>query len=154
MYEKSSPSFLMSIDINPEACLATKSLLETYTEVINSDLFKSFRKELCFDFIIFNPPYVASDEETIRSVLRRGSGNVTYDACWAGGPNGRFWIDSFITALPFHLSSRGVALLLLIEGNKPLEVIENCKKLGLLASVKEQRKCGIERLLILRITGI
>jgi release factor glutamine methyltransferase len=69
---------------------------------VQGDLFSSIRTGERFDLVLFNAPYLPSDEEDEDSWLARS---------WAGGVSGRNVIDRFISEAPKHLERNGEILL-------------------------------------------
>jgi release factor glutamine methyltransferase len=60
---------------------------QTKVEAINSNLLENIRDD-SLDILLFNPPYVPSDEDEL--------GSISIEAAWAGGANGRVIIDRLI----------------------------------------------------------
>ena len=92
---------LFAIDINPKACAATQKTAQMNNiniEVINGDLFTSLSKKYYkqVDVILFNPPYVPTEEEEV------GSHNI--EAAWAGGLFGRVVIDRLLPVISVQSS--------------------------------------------------
>lgn len=100
-----------------------------------SNLFSNIKEK--FDFIVFNPPYVLSDEIKW----------VDLD----GGEKGRIVIDNFLPTVKKHLTKKGVLLLLVSSLNKPTEIKSFLKKQGFVVSVVGRKKLFFEELLVLRV---
>ena len=104
--------------------------------------FHASNRHAAFDLVVFNPPYVPTDEDELRRAL------TTRDisASWAGGPSGRVVIDRFIEALPNVLSDSGssLAYVVLLEENKPDEVVAAIQKLdgAIECTLCAQRRAG------------
>ena len=81
-------------------------------EPILSDLLSGLDNR--FDLILFNPPYLPSEEVVDRSI--------------DGGPKGLLLIRRFLEDLPNHLNQNGHALLLLSSLNNPEVVISDYNK--------------------------
>ena len=117
-------------------------------EVVLGDLFAGTRLPLPLDVLIFNPPYVPTPSEEV--------GGTGIEASWAGGTDGREVIDRFLPLLPSLLAppraragagagagadSRdgvahggvegGVCYMILVEDNKPSDVMAVCAAMGL-----------------------
>ena len=62
------PTF-WATDINQKALDAASALMQHNkhidTNMVESNLFQSLAQEIKFDVIIFNPPYVATDEQEL-----------------------------------------------------------------------------------------
>lgn len=104
-------------DINSQACKATQltgTLNNTAIQCINADLLSCFRFN-CFDIVLFNPPYVLTDDEEVS-----GTG---LSRAWAGGRDGRLIIDKLLLDLSSLLTSEGVCYMVLLNENKPQEIV-------------------------------
>lgn len=145
---------IFSTDVNPLAVGKTLSLLQNETpknraDVIRADLFQAFTPTTAFDIILFNPPYVPTDDDELSRALN------THDisASWAGGSSGRYVIDKFLDSLPDVLAHRAIAYLVLLEENDPDQITRILDRKGLSASVILKRKTGIESLYVMRVTS-
>ncbi len=142
--------FVLACDINEKACDATRQTaivnsVQHQIQVVHLDVLKimPFRVNLV-DLLICNPPYVATDEE------EHGSADIT--AAWAGGSLGRNLTDVVIKSLPRMLTKSGCALFVLEQCNKPENIAEFVKCLGMHSEVLISRRCGREFLSIMKIT--
>lgn len=100
------------------------------------------------DVLVFNPPYVPTEEIIHPSPL--ASDNII-DAAFAGGPDGRYWIDLFFPQVHLLLSNVGTFWLVAIENNRPAELmIVAQERWGLKSKIVKQRKTGSEMLYILK----
>jgi release factor glutamine methyltransferase len=92
---------VIAVDINEYAvaCARENSKInQSNIDVRLGDLFDPVKDEK-FDLIIFNTPYLPTDDdEMIGDEL---------EAAWDGGKDGRMVIDRFIEKLPEHLNSGG-----------------------------------------------
>jgi release factor glutamine methyltransferase len=79
------------------------------------------------DLLVFNPPYVPSEKSEL--------GLTSIEAAWAGGEDGREVIDLLLPKVRDILSPKGVFYLVLIEQNKPQEIIQILKSYGLYSKV-------------------
>jgi release factor glutamine methyltransferase len=99
---------VVAIDINPHAirCANQNAKLNGVSDKIHfmqSDLFSSLRSNTLFDLILFNAPYVPSEENETDFWLGRS---------WAGGITGRQIMDRFISQTPKYLKKNGRIMLL------------------------------------------
>ncbi|MGF3521841.1 MAG: HemK2/MTQ2 family protein methyltransferase [Candidatus Bathyarchaeia archaeon] len=99
---------VLAVDINPHAVQCAKhnarlNKVNTKMAFLQSDLFSALTPKAKFDFILFNAPYVPSEDAETTFWLGRS---------WAGGPTGRYVIDRFISQAPHHLKRNGKILLL------------------------------------------
>ena len=97
------------------------------------------------DVLICNPPYVETAEEE--------TGSTGIAAAWAGGSRaGRGLTDRVIALCPAVLSGRmGRCYVVAEECNRPREVAEFARGLGLSCAEVLKRRCGREMLYVLRI---
>jgi len=98
---------VVAVDINPYAVRCAKENAELNhvakkMSFVKGDLFSSIRTGERFDLVLFNAPYLPSDDEDEDSWLARS---------WTGGVSGRNVIDRFISGAPKHLEPNGEILL-------------------------------------------
>jgi len=132
------------------------------------------------DVLVFNPPYVPTPDEEVwdpskHTLFSLGEGEEAektrpklegtdldslITASWAGGENGRIVIDRFLPLLPSLLSPRGLndddknggrCYLVLVEENKPGEIIQIVESLGLTGRIVLDRRARNEGLQIMLI---
>jgi release factor glutamine methyltransferase len=101
-------SEVIAIDINPYAIRCTRenaelSAVRSKMTLIQGDLFAPLSEKAKFDVILFNAPYLPTDEGEADSWIGRA---------WAGGATGRKIIDRFISAAAKHLKLTGHILLM------------------------------------------
>ncbi|SBS87906.1 methyltransferase-like protein, putative [Plasmodium ovale] len=112
---------LYCVDINKDACSCVRNIASenkiANVEIINADLFNNIRKCGQFDLIIFNPPYVATEQ---------GEMNRTdIVASYAGGEHGREVILKFLLSVYDYVSDNGVIYILLEKNNMPHETMNS-----------------------------
>lgn len=143
-------SICICTDVNPLAAHKTRSLLAQKStpnaDMVLTDMFTALRPGTEFDVIVFNPPYVPTDEEELQRALQ----SRDISASWAGGKDGRQVIDKFFSEVGDFLSRNSVVYLVLLDANKPHEVMQNARRLGYSIKTVKKRKAGIEQLYILR----
>lgn len=143
-------SICLCTDVNQLAARKTHALLAkekvSNFEVIGCDLFSAFRPGCLFDVIVFNPPYVPTDNEEMSRALRYRD----ISASWAGGKDGREVIDRFLSGFVTYLRKGGVAYLVVLEANDPVNVGSTAEENGCTVSTVIKRKAGTEDLYILR----
>lgn len=136
-------------DVNAKAgecclkCCQTNGILDSSVQVVLTDLLASFESRLegQIDLLIFNPPYVPTeDAEVLDSALVKS---------WAGGEDGMQVTKRFLKKLPKLLSSQGVFYLVLLQANKVPKVMSELREFGIESRVVLERRCGTEYLFIL-----
>lgn len=145
------PVLSLSTDINPHAakatqCTAMRNLVSV--DSVLTSMCQGLRLDGKVDILVFNPPYVPSEE--IIAPSPQISDNII-DAAFAGGPDGRYWIDLFLPRVPELLSDSGSFWLVTIENNRPTELMAMARDAWNLKSrIVKQRKAGMEMLYILK----
>jgi release factor glutamine methyltransferase len=166
----------LATDINQNACHAAEQTVHKaaagqstfspgmFLDVINADLATPLRRN-CADVLLFNPPYVPT-EETPDELQRRMEsaselGGFERNSnllalSYAGGKDGMETTNRLLEALPSLLDpTRGVAYILLCARNRPTEVAQQIMEWGPGWSVRRVgssgKKAGYEVLQVLRI---
>ncbi|MFA5745286.1 MAG: HemK2/MTQ2 family protein methyltransferase [archaeon] len=143
---------ITSIDINPIVIDYLLDVKEQYSldkmKVVYSNLFDSVDEQKKFDLIIFNPPYVPSEEIEYDEDDDEING---YDLAVDGGKDGREIIDRFIEQLSDHLAQDGVCFLLVSSHNDVPSVIKTVEERKLNAEIKGTKKLFFEELFVLKI---
>jgi len=129
-------SKVVAVDLNPFAvrCAKENSILNKVVNkmaLMQADLLTAFTKDAKFDLILFNAPYLPSDESESGTWIGRS---------WAGGVNGRQVIDLFISQVRFHLTSSGRVLLMQSTLANIEETIQKFGDCNLRAKVKVERE--------------
>lgn len=103
-----------------------------------------------FDVILYNPPYVPTEHEEIYHHTHDEEGLLR--AAWAGGIDGRYWIDQVIPLMPQLLSARGVLYMILLDANRPDDLRrEALERYGLSSEIVLRRRAGIEYLMVVKM---
>lgn len=140
---------LYSIDINPTVIDYLFNTQKKYNLdkqiILQSDLFSKIDKNIKFDLIIFNPPYVPS--EKIGGAEQSSGIDVAVD----GGKDGSEIINKFIDRLFFYLSDYGVCYLLISSLNKQKKIENRLKENHLFFEIVGTKKLFFEELLVLKI---
>jgi release factor glutamine methyltransferase len=165
----------LGTDLNSIACQAASKTVEKACKAKNSpcDYFLgSMQTDLCsslrpgtVDILLFNPPYVPSEEipHALQSTLINSNFKSSFELSsnllalsYAGGVDGMETTNRLLEDLPRVLNSdRGVAYILLCAQNKPDKVMDRVRSWGstwnVIVSGHSGRKAGWESLKILRI---
>lgn len=127
---------VLAIDINPYAirCAkanAAKNHVQNKICFLQGDLFAALDLQARFDLVLFNAPYLPSEEHEADSWLGRA---------WAGGKTGRDVVDRFILQVPTYLKADGRVFLMQSTLTGVEETISKFKEQQLRASVKAEHK--------------
>jgi len=122
---------VLAVDINSKAvgCAKENAKLNRVDHkmlFMVGDLFASIRVRKQFDLILFNAPYLPSEEFEGDSWLVRA---------WAGGSSGRRLIDRFIQAAPKYLRPDGRILLMQSTLSDVEETLHSFEETSLRADV-------------------
>jgi len=128
-------SSVLAIDLNPYAIRCAKensalNSLRNKMSFVQASLFTALNPNVKFNLILFNAPYLPSEEYEVESWIGRS---------WAGGANGRKVIDGFICKVPAHLKPNGQVLLMQSTLSGVEETIRGFSAQGLKAVVKAER---------------
>lgn len=138
---------VFATDINPIANAVTKrtgAANNVLVEAINMRFTIGFRASI--DILLFNPPYVVTPTSEI-------SGNGI-EVSWAGGIDGREVIDDFLERVDAIMSPNGVVYLIVVNENRPKEILELMEKRGWESRQIKYRVAGNEGLSCLRFERI
>ncbi len=130
---------ITGIDINPYAAACTR---DNGVEAIRGDLLNCIRGK--FDIIIFNPPYLPTNE----SERTKDWINIALD----GGYDGRQIINRFLEDAVNHLEDNGRVLILLSSFTGIEEVKSKMKELGYDIKDKNTERISFEVLLVIVAT--
>jgi release factor glutamine methyltransferase len=122
---------VVAIDVNPYAVKCAKNNAEindvcNRISLVQGDLFAPLRIRKEFDTILFNAPYLPSEENEKGSWMERA---------WSGGPSGRNVIDRFLREAPRHLRPDGEILLMQSSLSDVKQTLRNLERSGLEANV-------------------
>ncbi|CAG0952919.1 cobalt-precorrin-6B (C15)-methyltransferase [Methanosarcinales archaeon] len=132
---------ITGVDINPYAAACTR---DNGVEAIRGDLLNCIRGK--FDIIIFNPPYLPTNE----SERTDDWINIALD----GGSDGREIINRFLEDAVHHLDDNGRILILLSSFTGIEEVKSKMKELGYDIKEKNTERISFEQLLVIVATKV
>ena len=139
---------IIAIDINPHASRCASGNvrlngLQTWVSVMSGDLFMPLRKDVLFDTILFNPPYL----RTRSSEYEKG----WLEKAWAGGRGGRAVIDRFIGEMLGHLKRDGKVFV--VHPSRGVRTtIKKLRSAGMEVEKTATKKIFFDQLLILSAT--
>jgi len=124
-------SRVVAIDVNPYAVMCARRNAEINGVAdrvffVQGDLFSPLRIRKEFDLILFNAPYLPSEESEKNSCV---------GWAWAGGDSGKEVIDKFIREAPEYLKPTGEVLLLQSTLSNVEETLQGFEEKGLGANI-------------------
>lgn len=134
---------VVGVDINPYAVECTRKNAEINDislDVRLGDLFEPVGDEK-FDLILFNTPYLPSDDDDLVG--------DELDAAWNGGKDGREVIDRFIDELPKHLNSNATVQIVQSSLSNIDETVSRLEKIGFEVSVTSSKKFFFEEIVVI-----
>lgn len=135
--------YALLVDVNPQALdLARKNAeLNNIGNVsfLESYLFSNIKEK--FDLIIFNPPYLPSEEGDKDDFMR---------AAWDGGPDGRKVVDEFISRVKDYLNPGGRVLLIQSSLNDLKKTEEMFSHEGFETEIVSEKKFFYEILYVIK----
>lgn len=140
----------IAIDINPDACRVTRGTSLTNSvnvDVLQMNLLDCIQIKYTFDIILFNPPYVVTEDEELLD-------DRLVSKTWAGGKNGRQVMEQVFPTIPKILSDTGLFYLVVIKENDPEYIISVFRKLNMSGEIVRNRKIIGENLYVLRFRKI
>ncbi len=137
---------VVAVDINPDAANCTRlnakaNGISDKVDVIRGDMLGSLRREAQFDAVIFNAPYLPTEDE-------EPSGWV--DRAWQGGRGGRELINRFIVQAPEHLKCGGQILLVQSTLSDVQKTLKLFAKKNLKAKIVAERKVEFETITVIQ----
>lgn len=129
---------VIATDISPQAVKCAKL---NGIEVIRTSLFDGINVNVKkkFDLIVFNPPYLPSEEQ-----------KTDMDVLWDGGLSGRATINRFLDQVKNYLTDDGRILLLVSSLTGIEQITDKMESLGLVVDEIMSEKHFFERLVVLR----
>lgn len=136
---------VIATDINPYAvrCAKLNGIVNKASDrmdVVRGDLFAPIKEEEIFDLILFNAPYLPTEERVQADWI---------EYAWAGGEKGRTTIDRFISSAPRYLKPKGRILLVqstLSNGNETLQKLE---RQSLRVNVMDEKEISFETIILI-----
>ena len=135
---------VLAVDVNAAACDLTRRTAEANNErvdVIRGDLCSSLRSR-SVDALVFNPPYVPTDDEEV--------GGAGIEASWAGGLRGRRVLDRLLPHVARVLAPAGRFYVVCVAENDPASIVSYLRERGLQGETVLRRRARNEALSVLR----
>jgi release factor glutamine methyltransferase len=128
-------SKVVAADVNPHAARCTKENTKLNNasdkvSIVRGDLFTGIRTGQDFDLILFNAPYLPSNDSEDGTWLERA---------WSGGVAGRQIIDRFICEAPKYLNKSGHIFLMQSTLSGINETLRKFEENSLKASIVAKR---------------
>jgi release factor glutamine methyltransferase len=145
-------AFMLSTDINAYAAAATLRTGDANDVTLNpvlANLLDPLESRIAgqIDLLIFNPPYVVTDDDEL--VATQNGRDI--GGAWAGGNLGMAVTDILLERLPTLLAPGGRFYLVAIHQNKPDEIIARMRAAGLECKTVIKRRAGRELLSVIRM---
>ncbi len=139
-------SKVVAVDVNPEAvdCArmnAELSRLGYKIDVRLGNLFEPVRNRERFDLILFNAPYLPTENDGTKGWLEKA---------WNGGRDGRRVINQFISDAPKFLARKGHILIVQSSLSDVKATLDRFSQCGLRAFVVESRKTDFESIVLIK----
>ncbi|MCP9263919.1 MethylTransferase modifying glutamine (Q) [Dirofilaria immitis] len=137
------PVLNFATDMNFKALQCTQTTAElnnVSVEAVQCDLLSALRYQLSgmVDVLLFNPPYVPTEQEATSDSAR----------CWAGGPTGRSAVDRLL--LSFHkFCHQAVFYVVALHSNDIFNMLARNQSI-FSSKILLERRCGIEHLFVLK----
>jgi release factor glutamine methyltransferase len=136
---------VVAVDVNPFAVRytrrnATLNNVGHKVEVREGDLFEPIEANETFDLILFNAPYLPSEEWEERDLVGKA---------WAGGKTGRNVIDRFISEAPEFLKQGGRILLVQSTLSNVEQSLRMFAGTGFAARVVAEKKVDFETIVVI-----
>ncbi|KAH7345112.1 putative methylase [Rhizoctonia solani] len=153
---ENEPCLIVTTDINPRAAKCTEATGQQNGVSLNAvicDLVHPLRHRLHghIDVLIFNPPYVPTEED--EAMIAQSQGEIA--GAWAGGFDGMAVTNRLLDELDSMLSPKGCFYLVALKQNNPQGIIDRMREQWSLdGKVILQRRAGREHLSIIRFTRL
>ena len=141
----SKAKWVLAVDINPNAarCVRFNAKINGVSDKIDvlvGDLFNPLREGRTFDVILFNAPYLPSDDAWKLEWI---------DYAWSGGKSGRAIIDKFLCEIPKYLKLDGKLFLIQSSLSNIEETLKSLRRLGFDARIIAEEESFFERIILI-----
>jgi release factor glutamine methyltransferase len=136
---------VVALDLNPHAVQCAKinaknNGISNKIVFLVGDLFKPIKKAEKFDVIVFNAPYIPTEEGEKKTWITRA---------WSGGPTGRYVIDRFLADVPTFVKSNGKILIVQSTLSNISDTLNKFKKAGFRAKIISEKKIYFETIVLI-----
>ncbi len=136
---------VVAVDINPDAVKCTKhnaiiNEVAKKLEVVRGDFFEPLREGALFDLVLFNAPYLPTENEKPSSWI---------DYAWSGGKKGRELIDRFVANASKLLKPEGRVLLVQSTLSDINETLKKFAKQRFDVSMLAEKKVAFETITLI-----
>jgi len=140
-------SKVVAVDINPHAVVCVKKNAElngvtAKVETRLGDLFDAIKADEKFDLILFNAPYLPSEQDEGKSWIEKA---------WVGGKTGRAVINRFVSKTSKYLTENGRILLTQSSLSNVEKTLERFPRYKLRAKIIGEKKLAFEKIILIEI---
>jgi len=136
---------VVAVDVNPHAVRCAKLNAKSHKVsermcIVRGDLFEPLKEGDLFDLILFNAPYLPTEEDEPEDWVSRG---------WSGGNIARDLIDCFLKHASSYLKPGGRILLVQSTLSDVGQTLEELERQGFEARVLAERKAFFESIALI-----
>jgi release factor glutamine methyltransferase len=137
---------VVAVDVSPEAVRCTRlnarnNGVSERVDIVRGDLLGPLREGTLFDIVVFNAPYLPTDDDESTSWANRA---------WQGGKGGREFIDRFIAQAPKHVKPWGRILLVQSTLSDVEKTMTAFARKGFEAKVVAEQKVEFETITVIQ----
>lgn len=138
-------NYVLASDISFEATKNTlynvkQNLLNDKVDIVCGDCLSFLKNKIFFDLIVFNPPYLPSENFNKK----------IFDLSWSGGKRGFEITSKFLKEAKKHINEKGT--IMIISSSYIInEVLNKIKKMNLKYSIKREKKMFFEKIYVVEI---
>ena len=141
---------VVAVDINPRAVRCAKLNAEVNdvsekVDIVCGDLFGPLTREGLFDVVLFNAPYLPTEDDEPEDWL---------NYAWTGGRTGRQIIDRFIEHVPGYLTGGGRVLLVQSTLSDVSRTIKELAERGFKTRIRGECKAAFETITLVEAAKI
>ncbi len=135
-----NPELIIATDINPYAARCAKA---NGIDVIRTDMFEGIKRLPIFDLIVFNPPYLPTEDGKIEGWL-----NYAFD----GGISGNDTVEAFLGSVGDYMSDNS-SILMVTSSLADIEyILDKMKDKDLCPEIVASTRYFFEDIVVIRAT--